>query len=222
MRVWCLGSAAIAAVVAAASPPARADGIYTCIDAKGRRLTSDRPILECIDREQTQISPSGQVLRRIGPSLTADERAAQEEKARRAAEERNRVAEEKRRDRALLARYPDKGTHDQERAAAIASVDEVIKSAMRRIEELQAERRKIEDELEFYQRDPAKVPAQLKRKLDENDEQVTAQRRFIANQEDEKKRVNARYDQELARLGVLWANAAPAAPASRSSSSATR
>ena len=28
--------------------------IYSCIDAKGRRLTSDRPIMECLDREQTQ------------------------------------------------------------------------------------------------------------------------------------------------------------------------
>lgn len=206
--------------LAAMSAPARADDIYTCVDAKGRRLTSDRPILECIDREQTQIGPSGQVLRRISPSLTADERAAQDEKARRAVEERNRLAEEKRRDRALLARYPGKPAHDQERAAAIASVDEVIKSAMRRIEELQAERGKLDDELEFYQRDPAKVPAQLKRKTDENDQEVAAQRRFIANQEDEKKRINARYDQELARLKALWASATT--PASRSSSSTVR
>ena len=27
-------------------------GIYTCTDAKGRKLTSDRPIPECHDREQ--------------------------------------------------------------------------------------------------------------------------------------------------------------------------
>lgn len=205
MRGWWLGSAAIAAL-AAMSPPARAD-IYVCVDANGRHLTSDRPILECIDREQTELSPSGQVLRRIGPSLTADERAAQDEKARRAAEERNRLAEEKRRDRALLARYPDRPTHDRERAAAITSVDDAIRSASRRLEELQAERRKLEDELEFYQRDPAKLPASLKRKLDEHHERVAAQRRFIADQEDEKGRVNARYDQELARLKTLWAAA---------------
>ncbi|HET7868163.1 MAG TPA: DUF4124 domain-containing protein, partial [Burkholderiaceae bacterium] len=27
-------------------------GIYSCTDARGRRLTSDRPIIECLDREQ--------------------------------------------------------------------------------------------------------------------------------------------------------------------------
>ncbi|OYX12745.1 MAG: DUF4124 domain-containing protein, partial [Acidovorax sp. 32-64-7] len=26
--------------------------IYTCVDRQGRRLTADRPIAECLDREQ--------------------------------------------------------------------------------------------------------------------------------------------------------------------------
>ena len=29
-------------------------GIYTCVDATGRRITSDRPIMSCIDREQRE------------------------------------------------------------------------------------------------------------------------------------------------------------------------
>ena len=48
-----------------------ADGIYTCVDAQGRRLTADRPIRECIDREQNELNASGTVKRKIGPSLTA-------------------------------------------------------------------------------------------------------------------------------------------------------
>jgi hypothetical protein len=212
-------------LLAAFCPPSRAEDIYTCVDAKGRRLTSDRPIIDCIDREQSQLGPSGQVLRRIGPSLTAEERAAEEEKARRAVEERNRLADEKKRDRALLARYPDKASHDKERNQALAAIDDVVHSANRRTEELHAQRKKLESEEEFYGNDPKKVPPQLKRQFEENDQQLAAQARFIANQEEEKKRVNARYDQELARLRALWAQAAPApvkpAP-SRSASSAAR
>jgi chromosome segregation ATPase len=199
-------------------PWAHAEGIYMCVDAKGRRLTSDRPIMECLDREQTQLNSSGQVIRKIGPSLTADERAAEEEKAKRAAEERNRLLDEKKRDRVLLARYPDKATHDKERNAAIASVDEVTRTASRRIDELRADRRKIDAELEFFKGDLAKAPPQLKRRLDENDQLVAAQLRFIANQEEEKKRINARYDKEFERLKDLWAATAP----NRSSSSAAR
>lgn len=197
----------MAAGLLAACMPSQAEGIYTCVDAKGRRLTSDRPIIDCIDREQTEISPSGQVLRRIGPSLTAAERAAEEEKARRAAEERNRLAEEKRRDRALLARYPDRAAHDRERQQALEAIDEVIKTANQRIHDLADERRKLETELEFYKGDIAKAPALLKRKFDENEQSVAAQKRFIANQEEEKKRLNARFDEELARLKPLWGDA---------------
>jgi hypothetical protein len=215
---------AVSAVLSATSNDVRAGSIYTCIDAKGHRLTSDRPIMDCIDREQTELSPSGQVIRKIGPSLTAAERAAQEEKARRAAEDRSRELEEKRRDRALLARYPDKLTHDRERNQALAAVDDVTHSALKRIDELHAERKKLDSELEFYSNDPAKAPAQLKHKLAENDQELAAQQRFIANQNDEKKRINAKYDEELVRLRSVWAQRVTpeSASASRSSSSAAR
>jgi hypothetical protein len=187
------------------APVAHADSVYTCIDAKGRRLTSDRPIIECIDREQTEISPSGQVLRRIGPSLTAEERAAEEERARRAADEANRRLEEKKRDRALLARYPDPSAHEKERQAALSTVDDVIAAANKRTADLHEQRKKLDTELEFYQGDMKKAPASLKRQMDVNEEQLAAQARFIANQDEEKKRINARYDEELARLKTLWA-----------------
>src|SRR3569832_1234255 len=108
MRGW-IGSLVAAAVWAALAPAAQAQvqKIYTCVDAKGRRITADRPIVDCLDREQAELSPTGQVVRKIGPAPTAVERAAAEEKARREIEERNRIVEEKRRDRALLSRYPD-------------------------------------------------------------------------------------------------------------------
>lgn len=217
MRGW-LGSCIAACVAAGTVPWAHAEGIYTCVDAKGRRLTSDRPIVECLDREQNQLSPTGRVLRKIGPALTADERAAEDEKAKRAVEQRAREVEEKKRDRALLGRYPDRAAHDKERAAALASIDEVIKTANHRIEVLQGERRKIDADLEFYKNDPGKIPVQLKRRIEENEQLVAAQKRFITNQDEEKKRVNDRYDQEVGRLKPLWAAMGP----SRSSSSAAR
>lgn len=195
-------------------PCASAD-IYTCVDGKGRRLTADRPISECIDREQRQISPSGNVLRHIGPSLTAEERAALDEKAKRDAEERNRLLDEKRRDRALLARFPTREAHDKERATAIANADDVAAAGRKRLAELQQQRRKFDTDLEFYKADPSKVPGRLKRQIEEMDQQVEAQTRFIAGQEAERQRIGTRYDEELTRLNQLWAlHAAPMASAS--------
>ncbi|WP_328700422.1 DUF4124 domain-containing protein [Caenimonas soli] len=181
-------------------------GIYTCVDAKGRRLTADRPIAECNDREQTELGPSGLVRRKIAPQLTAVERAAAEEKARKALEERNRLADEKKRERALLTRYPDRATHDKERAASMALAEEVIATAKRRITELATERSRLDAELEFFENDPSKVPPKLKRQIEENTNSMEAQKRFIQGHEEEKRRVSARYDEELAKLKQLWAH----------------
>ena len=222
MRGWLVNMLA-AGVLAGISLPGWAQGIYTCVDAKGRRITSDRAIIDCIDREQTEIAPSGKIVRRIGPSLTVDEQHAEDEKQRRAIEERNRQIEERRRDRALLSRYPDRATHDSERVKAIAAVDEVIHTAARRIDELLHERRKLDSDLEFFGNDIKKASPQLKRRFDENEQQLAAQKRFIANQEEEKKRINVRYDQELARLNALWAQrAVPAKPAASAASQARK
>ena len=125
-----LGSAACAQAVVPGS------GIYSCVDKNGRRLTSDRPIPECIDREQRELSPSGTVRRQIGPSLTEQERSAQEAQQRKEAEARAREVEERRRERVLTTRYPDKAAHDVERAAAIQMVDDVTATAEKRIAEL--------------------------------------------------------------------------------------
>lgn len=222
----------LAALLAAFAAPALAQGIYTCTDAKGRRLTADRPIIDCIDREQTELSPGGIVRRKIGPSLTAVERAAEEEQARRQEEERNRLADDKKREKALVTRYPNRAVHDQERAQALAMVDSVTAAAQLRTKELMVQRRFLDREVEFYQIDPSRMPPKLKRQIEDVNKQLDAQRRFVADQEVEKVRVNARFDEELARLKLLWAQqqgtpaptaAARAASASRpASSSATR
>jgi vacuolar-type H+-ATPase subunit E/Vma4 len=181
------------------------EGIYTCTDAKGRKLTSDRPIPECADREQRVLNPSGTVRTIVGPSLTGPERAALEARQRREAEERARQAEEKRRERALVTRYPNQASHDKERAEALAQISVVRKAALNRVKELERQRKALDNELEFYAGDPSKVPPSLKRQVDENAQSMAVQERFIADQDAEMARVNARFDEELAKLQQLWA-----------------
>lgn len=208
----------------ALAPAALAQGthIYTCTDAKGKRITGDRPIPECLDREQKELNASGSVRRSIGPELTAAERAAADERRKREQEEAARVADEKRRTRALLARYPDRATHDRERASALRSVEDVAAAATKRVAELDKQRGKLLAETEFYKGDMSKVPDKLKRALDENAQNAAAQKRFIDNQEEEKRRVNARFDAELKRLETLWAAPMAAASASASPARTTR
>lgn len=184
-----------------------AQSIYRCTDSRGNKLTSDRPIAECLDREQNELNPSGTVKRNVGPSLTSSERERIEAQQKKDAEDKARVNEERRRNRALLMRYKDQAAHDRERADALKQVDEVIAAADKRLAELDKQSEGINAELEFYKNDTTKAPPKLRRQIAEHDDSVRAQQRFIADQTMEKKRVNDRFDEELARLKPLWSGA---------------
>lgn len=194
---------------------AQAQGIYTCVDSKGRRITSDRPIVECLDREQHKLGNTGIVRQVVPPSYTADERARLEDKQRAENEIKARVAEEKRRERALLIRYPNQSVHDKERAEALAQIDEVIAAVNKREMALVQQRKDVDAEMEFYQADPSKAPFWLRRKLEDSEKQTVVQKRFLEEQAQEKLRINQRFDEELAKLRQLWS------PGSASGSGAT-
>ena len=179
--------------------------IYTCTDGKGRKITADRPIVECADRIQQEVTPAGVVKRVLGPTLTERELAAEEEKAKLQATARLREQEEKRRNQALTLRYPNVASHNKEQALALAQVDELIATAVLSIKELAVQRTGINADFEFYKKDPGKAPAALVRRRDENDSSTAEQKRYIANQTLERQRVNARFDEELAKLRQLWA-----------------
>ncbi|MCY1532631.1 hypothetical protein D9M68_679140 [compost metagenome] len=205
--LW-LGLAALSSCGVALAQPAKTDapgvGIYTCVDARGRTLTADRPIAECSDREQRELSPSGTVRRKLEPTYTAREQQEREDRAREAAIQAARLIDERRRERALLVRYPNATTHDRERVEALSQIDAVIQAAKKRLVELADDRKKIDEELEFYKQDTSKAPGAVRRRLEDNTQSVAVQNRFIAEQEDEKKRVNARFDEERGRLKTLW------------------
>ncbi|MCU0941584.1 MAG: DUF4124 domain-containing protein [Hydrogenophaga sp.] len=183
---------------------AQAQGIYTCVDSKGRRLTSDRPIVECLDREQQRLGKTGTVREVIPPSYTREERERVEAERRAEEEKQARINEEKRRDRALLIRYPSQAVHDKERQEALVQIDEVINAVNKREAALVQQRKDIETEMEFYKADPTKTPLWLRRKVEDNQKQMEVQKRFLADQIQEKQRINARFDEELVKLKQLW------------------
>lgn len=205
--LW-LGLAALSSCATVLAQPARTDGpgvgIYTCVDARGRTLTADRPIAECSDREQRELSPSGTVRRKLEPTYTAREQQEREDRAREAAIQAARLIDERRRERALLVRYPNATTHDRERVEALSQIDAVIQAAKKRLVELADDRKRIDEELEFYKQDTSKAPGAVRRRIEDNTQSVAVQNRFIAEQEEEKKRVNARFDEERGRLKTLW------------------
>jgi len=184
--------------------PAPIAEIYTCVDANGRKLTSDRPIAACRDREQKMLNPSGTVKAHVGPTLTAKELSQLEAKNKAEQAERARLDEEKRQDRALFIRYPTESAHQKERSEALAHINRVKQTGVTRATDLLAQRTKLADELAFYQKDPSKAPPLLQHQMKEVTEALAAQGRFMADKDSEAARVNARFDAEQARLAPLW------------------
>lgn len=202
----------LATTVLAGAQPAlaqqkAASTIYTCTTSSGQKLTSDRPIPECNDREQRVLNSDGSVRSVREPSFTSEERAARDEAENRRNQERITKQEAIRRDRNLLARFPNEAAHTKARAAALGVVQDSIKRSEQRVADLQKERKPLADEAEFYT--GKSLPLKLKQQLESVDVSIEAQRSIAANQKVEVQRITDLYDGELAHLKKLWAGAEP-------------
>lgn len=194
-------------LVCCVAAPAVWAGIYTCIDSKGRRLTADRPIPECSAKEQLVLNQDGSVRKVVPPTMTAEERLAAEAKQRAAAEARMAQLDAVRRDRNLMARYPNEAAHQRARESSLDTVRVAIKATEMRLRDLAQQRKPLKNEAEFYLGKP--LPPKLKAAIDANDAALEAQKASAATQEAELGRINGLYDIELERLRRLWAGAAP-------------
>ena len=197
----------VTSALAADSSTTGGGQIYTCTDATGKKLTSDRPIADCIAREQRVLNADGSVRRVVPPTPTADERADQEARDREVAAERATKLDAVKRDRNLLARFPDETAHRKARAAALDDVRKALRGSETRLGLLAAERKPLLDEAEFYI--GKRLPGKLKTQLDANDASIEAQRMLAQNQQGEGVRINKLYDIELERLKKLWGGAQP-------------
>jgi hypothetical protein len=203
MVLACAGSAA----AAAQSTLPNSGMVFTCVNAAGRTLTSDRLIGECMDREQRVLSRDGTLIRIVPPSLTADERAEKEARERRITAEKEARAEAVRRDKLLLQRFPSETEHQKARAAALEDSHASMRASEARLAELTRERKPLVEESEFYK--GKTLPALLKQQLDANEAATAAQRDGQLQLKAEQERIAKRYDAELAHLRRLWAGAAP-------------
>jgi hypothetical protein len=199
---------ALAPTPAAAQAPAASNkAIYTCVDERGRRLTADRPIPECLSKEQRVLNADGSVKDVRPPSLTPQERAEQDARERKAAQARAAQAEAARRDRHLLQRYPDEAAHQRARETALEGVRKAQTTTRNRLADLERERVPLAAEAETHAGKP--LPPRLRGLLDNNEAARAAQLDASAAQTAEVNRINRWYDTDLSRLRRLWAGAAP-------------
>jgi Domain of unknown function (DUF4124) len=181
--------------------------IYTCTDAQGRHITSDRPIADCLDRDQRELNKDGSQRRVVSARMSPSEQLAAQKLAQAQEAERQRQLAAVRRDRLLLQRFPTLAAHDAARTAALDDVRQAMARTEKRVNDLRIEAKKLKGEAQFYVGRP--VPPKLKTQLDVNDALQGAQAEIIMGHVAEIKRLNASYDAERAYLQKLWAGAPP-------------
>ncbi len=193
----------------AAAQSQSAGRIYTCKDASGKTLTSDRPIPECQGREGRILSTQGTTIKKIEVPLTEEQeaaRAAEEEKKKAAATVR---AEQARRDRALLGTYQNIDDLESKRQRALLAVEREMKDASRRVSQLENQEKEIKQEQEFFKK--KQIPADLKRRVDENEGALRAERSLMVSKKDEVAQINLKFDEDKKRLIELTGGPARAA-----------
>lgn len=186
---------------------AQTGSIFTCTDAQGRHLSSDRLIVACLDREQRELGPGGVLRRVIAPTLSPEERLRAEERARAEAQVRARSNDERRLQQALLMRYRDQAAHQRERALALQPIQAMRQAALQRQQELEQQRRAAADEWAELQRaDPTKAPpARLAQRKADLEQQLVSQDALVQGHQRELEHIEQRFDAELRLLQRLWA-----------------
>ena|SRR5436190_12583943 len=195
------------ALQSAVAADAGSPRIFQCVLPDGRKLTSDKPIAECMNvgKPQRELNKDGSEKAIVEAPPTEDEKAERDRMRRQRDAERTAQEIEIRRDRDLLKRYPNEAAHAKARERALDDVASSVRNSEARIKLLLQERKPLDDEKEFYV--GKSMPNKLQLALDANDAALDAQRSLVQNQQTEIVRVNTNFDTELARLKKLWGGA---------------
>lgn len=137
-------------VVAAALQATVAAAAFKCTDEKGITHFGDTPPAACAAVVMYEVKPSGAIIRRIDPTPTADQIKLQKEEAERKRESDRIIAEQKRKDIALVSTYSSEREFDVARDRNIEPVKGRITTAQERLRNIEAREKKIAEEMEFY------------------------------------------------------------------------
>jgi hypothetical protein len=200
-------AAAFGCLIAIASG-ATAQTIYSCV-ANGRTYTGDRPPPECASSDMRELNRDGSLRRVVPRPLTPEEQKARAAEARKKAEEEERALAQRRRDRSLLEAYASEQEIDSARVKAISSSNDIVKRSELRLERMEAERKRLAEETEFYRK--RDVPEHIKRAIASNEQERLAEQKIIRDAQAEIQRINERFEADKRRFRELVSQGAQAA-----------
>ena len=184
-----------------------AGNFFCCNDASGKQVCGDILPQACYGRAYRELGSNGQTIRTVDAPLTAEQRSqreAEEEKRKREEEKRK---EQQRKDQALLNTYGTEQDIELMRKRAEGDVLKAIANAEKKIVEIRQQRKKFENEAEFYKKKT--LPHEVKKGMDDADSDINSQEVFIAEKRKELEVIHAKYDEDKRRFVKLISQRPP-------------
>lgn len=195
------------ALLCALAGPAGAGNLYCCADAAGKQVCADLLPQACIGRTYRVLGDSGRTVRVVEAPLSSEQRAQRAAEEAQKKEQEVQAAEKRRQDQALLNTYGSEREIEMMRARAIDDVRKAIRAAEAKIAEIQARRKRFEDEAEFYKKKP--LPPEIDKGLRDADADIKAQQQLIAAKQNEIDAIGSKYDDDKRRYQELTRQRAP-------------
>ncbi len=184
-----------------------AGNFFCCNDASGKQVCGDILPQACYGRAYRELGSNGQTIRTVDAPLTAEQRSqreAEEEKRKREEEKRK---EQQRKDQALLNTYGNEQDIELMRKRAEGDVLKAIANAEKKIVEIRQQRKKFENEAEFYKKKT--LPHEVQKGLADADSDINSQEVFIAEKKKELEVIHAKYDEDKRRFVELISQRPP-------------
>lgn len=207
LRTWIAGACAAlwSLTPLGALAQGNSGGVFTCV-VNGRTFTADRPPPECANSDMRELNRDGSVRRVISRPLTADEQRARALEAKKQFEEDEKLQAQRRRDRSLLEAYASEEEIEIARNKALGISNEVVRRSSARLERMETEKKKLDDESEFYKK--RELPDHIKRAYATNEQDKASEHRVVREARIEMQRINERFDAEKKRFRELIAQGA--------------
>jgi hypothetical protein len=199
------GLTAVLLILSGAAEATPLGSIFTCT-VNGKTFSGDRPPQECANVDMRELNRDGSVRRVIARPPTQEELRARALEAKKRLEEEDKQLAQRRRDKSLLEAYASEEEIEAARAKSLETATQSMVRAKARIDSLNGERKKLDDEAEFYKK--RVLPDQIKRSFVSNQQEVSQAEKILNEASIETKRINERFDAEKKRFRELLAQGA--------------
>lgn len=191
---------------AMSSPPA----IYSCSDADGRVISSDRPIAACARRPMRELNADGSLRRIIAPPMTKEQEREHTRLEKQRQDEAWARKVQQSRDRNLLLTFDDERSLESMRRRSLADIDHEIRLATQRILSLDKELKIAQQAAATWKdENPRKqVSFIYQQRITDAANAILAEDALILERHAERERVNSRFDADARRLRELLGNPA--------------